>query len=878
MGTSGTTGQGQTATITFQARVTANAGYVVKNQARITYNDYGWESYNSGDYTCYSSVSGQTPVSGNEATYVNRFTVLDRTIDGRVWYDTVAEKFGQIDPGEVKVSGLTVGVYANTNTTYTTPINDRFGNPLTTTTNSSGQYSFSAIPAGTYKVVATTPSGYIVTAKTATSDNDAVASGTRAVISGIVLSGATSASFQDIGFTPNRTLNGRVWYDTNADGMIDTAETRVSGLTVGVYANTDTTYTTPVNNIYGTALTTTTNASGIYSFWGVPAGTYKVVVTTPSGYIVTLKTTATDNDAVASGTRAVISGINLSSATSVANMDIGFATNRTINGRVWFDTNADGMIGAIGTTETRISGLTVGVYASTDTTYTTPVSDIYGTALTTTTNASGVYSFWGIPAGTYKVVVTTPSGYIVTEKTATTDNDAVAEGIRAIVSGINLSTATSVANQDFGFTTLRTISGRVWYDDNYERGRIDPGELMAAGLTVGLYHADDTTFATPVNDFYGNPLITTTNENGEYSFSNLWPGVYTVAMTTPEGHVVTFWAPQAYDNKAMPEGTKAVIKFIDVYYCSWDERDIGFTPIHTVSGRVWYDEDGDGMIDAQEAKASGLTVGVYGNDETDYWYTPYGLYMSVGNMQVQAPLVTTTDENGEYSISYIPYGMYKVVVTTPDGYNVTLKTATTDNDAVGEGLRAVIAGIDLTDVISLADQDIGFQNHRAITLSKLVKGTLADPDQEFTFRVYLTGVTGSLPYTGASTVAGVEAPPDGTIANFGTVTLKHGQSIKIENIPMGTAYNIIEINSAGYTVTVTDSNASGTLSDDVKVEFVNTKNEVMPTGVLMDVLPYAIVAALAICVLTVFLILRRRRKQPDGPNAPSNNSGDYRGL
>ena len=48
MGTSGTTGKGQSVIVTYKAKITGTPGSTVKNQASVSYNDKGYESYNPG--------------------------------------------------------------------------------------------------------------------------------------------------------------------------------------------------------------------------------------------------------------------------------------------------------------------------------------------------------------------------------------------------------------------------------------------------------------------------------------------------------------------------------------------------------------------------------------------------------------------------------------------------------------------------------------------------------------------------------------------------------------------------------------------------------------------------------------------------------------
>ena len=997
MGTSGTTGQGETVVYSFQLRVTGNVGNLVKSQAYCYYEDKDFTIQAGSGYMCYSSVQGRTVSSGDETSYVNRFSIIGASISGRAWNDNDAD--GVLDTGETLLSGLTVGAYLSTDTTYSSPVS-------TATTNASGAYTLSNVPLGTYNLAITTPNGLVATRLQ--NDNDAIPSGTRAVVSNNTVSTSTpTLTNRDFGFTTNRTVSGRVWYDTDTDGTIDTGEARVSGLTVGIYQYQITTYTTPWNNLYGTALTTTTASDGTYTLSYVPYGTYDIVVTTPNGYIVTRY--ANDNNAIPSGTKAVIDNIGVLTA-AVNNMDFGFTVSRSISGRVWYDADTDG---TVDTAETRASGLTVGVYASTDTTYTTPVTNIYGVALTTTTSATGTYSFASVPYGTYKLVVTTPGESIVT--ILANDNDAVASGTRAIINNVALTTATSVTNQDFGFALNRTISGTVWTDLDWD-GMLETGETRVSGLTVGVYPNAATTYTTPVNDLYGAPLTTTTDANGAYSFSQIPYGSYKVAALTPDHHIVTLKTAST-DNDALADSANAVISGIDLTAAlTAVQQDIGFAVIRSINGRVWADTNWDGMIDSAEKRLSGMTVSLYSAGDTTYTTPINGIYGS--------PLIAATNASGEYNLNGVPQGSYQIVMTTPDGLKVTLKTASTDNDAVAADSRAIVSDISLTGTtVSVDNMDFGYSvvptasknarlnaeainngtpsspveaslndtitytieigwndayaladigtvdisdalpaglklvtdsstytpgmtwstdtatgittvfwedvpvtsaqhafhcqatvktvtegatetlyvntanvtagttqlttnstYHRvgtkSITISKIVKGNLADPKEEFSFRITLNDVGGTLAYTGASTITGVNAPPDGTIASgFAILPLKHGQSITIDKVPIGSSYVISEVLIfSGYQLAITETNggsftpvgnagAGGTITGDVSLQFENTLIGTVPTGILLQIYPYALMAILAGGVLTLSLSLARHKKRSRNRNA-----------
>jgi hypothetical protein len=73
----------------------------------------------------------------------------------------------------------------------------------------------------------------------------------------------------------------------------------------------------------------------------------------------------------------------------------------------------------------------------------------------------------------------------------------------------------------------------------------------------------------------------------------------------------------------------------------------GVDPTFTVSGKVFDDTDGDGILDAGETGYAGASVGI-----------------STGG-------TTTTDSNGNYSFADVASGSYTITLTAPDGYSIT---------------------------------------------------------------------------------------------------------------------------------------------------------------------------------------------------------------
>lgn len=67
-------------------------------------------------------------------------------------------------------------------------------------------------------------------------------------------------------------------------------------------------------------------------------------------------------------------------------------------------------------------------------------------------------------------------------------------------------------------------------------------------------------------------------------------------------------------------------------------------------------------------------------------------------------------------------------------------------------------------------------------------------------------------------------------------TLSHGENIVLSEIPIGTTYEITEVDGASNGYTVESTNSSGTLTEDTNVSFTNTRNGTVPTAAHTNIL------------------------------------------
>jgi uncharacterized surface anchored protein len=610
---------------TYTVAVLKPAGY------EITGQDLGGNEVTDSDINAAGQTAPVTLQSGQNNPNVDAGLYKLAELGDKVWYDT--NKNGVQDAGEAGVQGVKVSLL------------DAAGNVVTTqTTDASGNYLFTSLKPGTYSVQfdkTTLPTGYVFTSKDVGSDaadSDADTS-TGKTIQTVLDSGESDKTW-DAGIVANPgSISGTVREDLDNNNSGDTP---IAGVTVQLKDSTGT-----------VVQTTTTDANGNYTFNNVPAGTYTVVETNKPGY--------TDVGDVDGGDPNVIT-VTLPAGTSSTGNDFVDERPATLGDRVWEDKNANGVQDA---GESGIANVTV------------QLKDPSGNVVqSTTTDANGNYGFTVTP-GTYTVAVLKPAGYEITGQdlggNEVTDSDINAAGVTAPVT---LQSGQNNPNVDAGLYRNAELGDKVWYDTN-KNGAQDAGEAGVQGVKVSLL------------DAAGNVVTTqTTDASGNYLFTNLKPGTYSVQFdkaTLPTGYVFTSKdaAADGVDSDADTATGKTIQTVLDSGESdkTWDAGIVANPG--SISGTVREDLDNNNSGDTPIA---GVTV---------------QLKDSTGTV-VQT---TTTDANGNYTFNNVPAGTYTVVETNKPGYldvsdidggnpnsiTVTLPagTSSTGNDFVDERTAAI---------------------------------------------------------------------------------------------------------------------------------------------------------------------------------------------
>ncbi len=185
--------------------------------------------------------------------------------------------------------------------------------------------------------------------------------------------------------------------------------------------------------------------------------------------------------------------------------------------------------------------------------------------------------------------------------------------------------------------------------------------------------------------------------------------------------------------------------------------------------------------------------------------------------------------------------IYKGTIKLKHGQKITIKNipertqySVVEKEANTDEYKTTITGNE-EGTLKSAEEKVVFTNRKLskhnLTITKEVEGALADKEKNWQFKVTLTSngeseLLDSYQYEGSKN-GNLTLEENGDGSYSGIVTLKHGETITIKNIPEGTKYRVeeIEANSDGYT-TIISSNSKGTLGQDnpnPKVKFNNIK-------------------------------------------------------
>ena len=258
----GTSSNAFTSHVTLNDAVLSSMGFTEVNSTTLT--SARWADLNAGNIEGNMLIVSAAPGQANDYFKIQNLVVSATTcvssvpttasIGDRVWEDMNAN--GIQDAGEAGIAGVTVKL-----------LNGAGAVVATTTTNASGNYLFSDLTPGDFKVQVVKPTGYYYSSKDMggndATDSDVDATGTTIVTT---LSAGENDLSWDAGLYRKASIGDKVWEDLNHNNLQDAGEAGIANVLVKLQDATGV-----------TVGTTYTNASGNYSFTNLDPGSYRIV-------------------------------------------------------------------------------------------------------------------------------------------------------------------------------------------------------------------------------------------------------------------------------------------------------------------------------------------------------------------------------------------------------------------------------------------------------------------------------------------------------------------------------------------------------------------------------------------------------------------------
>lgn len=541
------------------------------------------------------------------------------SLAGQVYIDSNLDGFKQAS--EAGLSGVEIKL---TGTDSNGDAVDR-----TATTDSGGNYSFTGLLAGTYTLTETQPSGFLTATDTVGTAGGTVGANT---FSDIVLAIDQSANGYLFGERGIR-VAGKVFLDANANGVLDGGEAGRPGVLL-----------TLTNTGTGATVQALSDANGDYSFLGLAPATYTVV--------------ATNADTSLGFTTEATLNLTITSAGSpngeIVNQNFGLSAVGEIRGYVYHDVNNNGFFDAgdigINNVEIRLTGTQ---------------SNSANLNRTINTSPDGSFRFSGVLAGTYSLTETQPANY--DDGTITVGSAGGTAGPNAIV-GIVLAPGVNATGYNFGErqTILSSLSGKVFIDVNGD-GQKQTNEPGLANVLFQLSGVDDK--GDPVN------RTATSDGNGNFTFTGLRPGAYTLTETQPQNFGTGITSAGTAGGTVNGDVISNIVIVSGTTATNYRFGEVG----NRASGQVFNDANGNGVRDGGESGRGGVLL-------------------TLTNATTGQTFNATTDAAGNFLFLNLGPGSYTLTAANPDSQNLGFSTDATRSFSIASD--GVLGG-------EVLDQDFG---------------------------------------------------------------------------------------------------------------------------------------------------------------------------
>lgn len=594
--------------------------------------------------------------------------IYPATIKGTVYYDN--DFSGTYDSKE-KVSSA-----------FVVKLTDAQGNTVVyDKTGARGVYELTDVPPGEYSLSVNAVAGY---AFTKLGEGNVILNRTGGEGYSMPFSVELGAEItgMDIGMIKPGTVEGDIYADRNDNGIQDSGERGLAGVTVRLVEETE-----------GEAFRAEIGEDGHFVFDAVMPGRYYVEYILPDGAVFARSMAGTIQE-TADGTGRTESFDFATGGYQKAPL-CGALTLGRIEGTAYQDHNGNGIRDD---GEEPLAGMTISLV---------PGREELDECIVATA-ADGSFILEGLRPDTYMLRAACPDGFVMSR----TDHLGLPLTAGKAVQEVWLEVPMGAAwtAQMTGAAIPAAIRGRMWLDEN-NNGRFDEGEQTPAGMTLTV--TDNYTgkvFDTPVTD-----------ENGYFAAAGMIPGDFSVSFPLDDNTL----APKPGDNQFTAEAGQMVLTGIRLQ--ENETRDnllLGIIRYTRIGGKVWIDRGG--IIEALSGAAITLKDGngaavasVTSTNNGDYRFEH--LMPGVYRIEAEMPEGCVIIEPDDYRLA----GDLRSVMTTTlnrngssDGIDLKMNQNRTDMDigCVLPGSLGDFCWLDLNGDGLQAGDELGIANVRVEAL------------------------------------------------------------------------------------------------------------------------------------------------------------------
>ncbi len=422
-------------------------------------------------------------------------------------------------------------------------------------------------------------------------------------------------------------IAGNIFEDANADGLNFDA-TGLANIEVDLY-----------DEAGEFIESTLTNNNGNYVFGDLSAGAYFLEVKISEDFNLSPvnvgadDTVDSDYELAPNAFRTAV--ITLGEDEHLTNVDAGFWRYATIGDLAWLDADMNGLfdLGELG-----VDSIDVFLYS--------PEDDLLQGRMT---NEDGLYLFTNVIPGSYYVEFSEKSGLKYTFANVSTDdtidsdvsNETGRTAVFNVKSGENdlFIDAGYIVDDIVNPPVFGTISGNVFEDMNADGLNLENNGIAEA--MVEIFNAD----GLMLEELF-------TDENGNYTFSNLVEGMYFIAVKLDEPYNMTnanVGSDDSIDSDF--EIGQTGLNLAEVFLGEGEDIvnvDAGYYRYASLGDMTWFDENENGKNNAGEPAVSDIEVKLFDLDDN----------------QVAADI---TDVEGHYLFANVVPGSYYLSFSSKEG-------------------------------------------------------------------------------------------------------------------------------------------------------------------------------------------------------------------